>query len=224
MELKVCCCCCCTLFNVAFFDTLKFQAEHDVDARPILVTTSASLADAVDSEIIKQLETLPTAATARVAVSRGCGVVVKSIEEAIAASDAVAPEHLEVMTADAEDVARRCNHYGGLFVGTASAEVFGDYGIGPNHVRSYFIFVLSVGHNRCFLACLGVITLPFSSSRLFLMSKPLTQVLPTAGTGRYTGGLSVFTFLRIRTYMNITDANAAQQIVADAAQLARIEG
>ena len=40
------------------------------------------------------------------------------------------------MTEDAEGVAARCNHYGGLFIGQASAEVFGDYGIGPNHVRA----------------------------------------------------------------------------------------
>lgn len=75
---------------------LLAQSEHDVDARPILVTTSAALADAVDVEIQKQLETLPTAETARVAVSRGCGVVVDSIEAAIAVSDTIAPEHLEV--------------------------------------------------------------------------------------------------------------------------------
>ena len=75
---------------------LLAQSEHDVDARPILVTTSSQLADDVDQEIIKQLKTLSTAETARVAVSRGCAVVVSTIEEAIEASDIVAPEHLEV--------------------------------------------------------------------------------------------------------------------------------
>jgi len=82
----------------------------------------------------------------------------------------VAPEHLEVMTADAAGVSGRCAHYGGLFVGEVAAEVLGDYGCGPNHV------------------------------------------LPTGGTARFSGGLSVFNFLRIRTYMRIDDAEASQQV------------
>lgn len=75
------------------------------------------------------------------------------MEEAIAVCDTVAPEHLEVQVADADAVWKRINNYGGMFIGSNSAEVFGDYGAGPNHV------------------------------------------LPTSGTARYTGGLSVFTFL-----------------------------
>ena len=86
---------------------LLAQAEHDVDARPILVTTSSAIADAVDAELERQLATLPTADTARVAVSRGCAVVVNTIEEAIAASDTVAPEHLEVRLWNIWDLRRR---------------------------------------------------------------------------------------------------------------------
>ena len=48
-------------------------------------------------------------------------------------TEAFSPEHLEVLTSDPDEVARRLRHYGGLFVGAASAEVMGDYGVGPNH-------------------------------------------------------------------------------------------
>lgn len=60
-------------------------------------------------------------------------------------SDAIAPEHLEVMVQDAESVAGRLKHYGAVFVGTASAEVLGDYGAGPNHVLPTGGLARSVG-------------------------------------------------------------------------------
>jgi phosphoribosyl-ATP pyrophosphohydrolase/phosphoribosyl-AMP cyclohydrolase/histidinol dehydrogenase len=59
--------------------------------------------------------------------------VARDLEEAVAACDRLAPEHLQVLTADAEAVATRLRHWGGLFIGAASAEVLGDYGAGPNH-------------------------------------------------------------------------------------------
>lgn len=110
------------------------QAEHDVDALPILVTLDEALVGKVERELESQLATLPTADVARVAVSRGYAVVVDSVDDGVRACDVIAPEHLEVMTREADEVAKRLNHYGGLFVGPASAEVFGDYGAGPNHV------------------------------------------------------------------------------------------
>ena len=165
---------------------LLAQAEHDTDALPVLVTDSDELADAVDVEISRQLAILPTRDTAGVSVRKGFTVVCSSMDEAAAVSDTVAPEHLEVMTENPKEFAQRLRNYGGLFVGARSAEVLGDYGIGPNHV------------------------------------------LPTSGTGRYTGGLSVFTFLRIRTWLRSDEALAEsdefQGAVKDAAALARIEG
>eukprot|EP00968_Pinguiococcus_pyrenoidosus_P001696 scaffold75_cov217-Pinguiococcus_pyrenoidosus.AAC.11 len=104
------------------------------------------------------------------------------MEESIAVSDRLAPEHLEIQTADSQAVANKCSSYGGLFIGRSAAEVLGDYGAGPNHV------------------------------------------LPTGGTGKYTGGLSVHTFLRLRTWMRIDDPEEAQQQVKDSVQLARLEG
>jgi phosphoribosyl-ATP pyrophosphohydrolase/phosphoribosyl-AMP cyclohydrolase/histidinol dehydrogenase len=113
---------------------LLAQAEHDTDALPVLVTTCAALADRVDREIERQLSGLPTAAVARVALERGFTVIAPSLDAAIDVADRVAPEHLEVICRDAEAVARRLRHYGALFVGPATAQVLGDYGIGPNHV------------------------------------------------------------------------------------------
>ncbi|MDX2119103.1 MAG: histidinol dehydrogenase [Planctomycetota bacterium] len=165
---------------------LLAQAEHDTDAVPSLVTTSAALVDDVERELEQQLATLPTAATARAALANGCVVLCGTIEEAIGVADALAPEHLEVMTRDAQGVAERLKHYGGLFIGSHSAEVFGDYGVGPNHV------------------------------------------LPTGGTARFTGGLSVLNFLRVRTWLRMDAAAGNREtlhaVARDAAALGRIEG
>jgi len=112
---------------------LLAQAEHDPDALPVLVTTHAPLADAVDAELARELETLPTRRTAEAALARGFTVVADDLEEAVAVCDRLAPEHLQVITAEPDAVADRLDHWGGLFVGEVSAEVFGDYGVGPNH-------------------------------------------------------------------------------------------
>ncbi len=112
---------------------LLAQAEHDTDARPILVCRSEAFASSVDAELARQLETLSTAETARVAVANGFACICTSDDEMVAVSDRVAPEHLEILTANADELAGRLRHAGALFIGSGSAEVMGDYGIGPNH-------------------------------------------------------------------------------------------
>lgn len=112
---------------------LLAQAEHDPDAVPVLVTTSPSLADAVDGEVARQLSGLPTRATAEAALANGFAVLCDDLAIAASVCDRLAPEHLQILTDDADAVAARLAHWGGLFVGVNSAEVFGDYGIGPNH-------------------------------------------------------------------------------------------
>lgn len=161
---------------------LLAQAEHDEDAVPVLVTTSEQVVRAVEDEIETRLSTLPTAATARAAMRNGYAVVVGSVEEGVRVSDEIAPEHLEIMTRDADRVARSCRNYGAVFVGSQSAEIFGDYGVGPNHV------------------------------------------LPTNGTARFAGGLSVLHFLRVRTWLRMEEGDAARGVAQDAAALARLEG
>ena len=161
---------------------LLAQAEHDVDALPILVSLDAALTDRVEAELARQLAVLPTAPVASQALAKGGVVAVATIEEGIAACDALAPEHLELCLRDADVLAPRLTHFGALFIGSAAAEVLGDYGAGPNHV------------------------------------------LPTGGTARSTGGLSVYTFLRVRTWLRIDDCAAARPLVEDAAWFGRVEG
>lgn len=130
---------------------LLAQAEHDAHASSMLVTTSGALADAVDACLSMQLESLPTRETARAGLANGFCCVVETIDRAIEAADAIAPEHLEICTRDAAGVARRVRHAGGVFIGECSAEVYGDYGFGPNHTlptgaTARFQAGLSVAH------------------------------------------------------------------------------
>lgn len=111
------------------------QAEHDREARAILVTTSKALATAVDAELVKQLADLPRRAIAEAAIQTyGAAVIVASIDEAIVFANAYAPEHLELQLANARDVATRCTSAGAIFVGAFSSEAAGDYLAGGNHV------------------------------------------------------------------------------------------
>jgi histidinol dehydrogenase/phosphoribosyl-ATP pyrophosphohydrolase len=160
---------------------LLAQAEHDPDAVPILVTTDATLPARVERELSRQLEDLPTREIALQSLRNGGVLLAGSIDEAAAFVDAIAPEHLEILTRDANETAARIGNAGAIFVGANAAEVVGDYGIGPNHT------------------------------------------LPTGGTARFRAGLSVFSFLRARTYIEILDPAAAQEIYRDSEMMARIE-
>ncbi len=112
---------------------LLAQAEHDVDARPMLLSTSPLLIDAVDRELTRQLETLPTRDTAAAAVAGGFAMSVPDLDEAVRLCNRIAPEHLELHVEDADRLAPRLGNCGCMFVGSRSAEVLGDYGAGPNH-------------------------------------------------------------------------------------------
>ena len=111
------------------------QAEHDTEARAILVTTSAGLAGAVSSELIAQVATLPRKQIAEASLrTYGAAILVASIDEAIAFTNAYAPEHLELQIANAREHAVRCTTAGAIFVGPYSSEAAGDYLAGGNHV------------------------------------------------------------------------------------------
>lgn len=114
---------------------LLAQAEHDPDARPLLVLLRAEvLAEAVERELLAQLAVLPTREVARSALRNGVVVHVDDDEAAVQVCNRLAPEHLQVLTRDPGRFRALLRHCGGLFLGPASAEVLGDYGIGPNHV------------------------------------------------------------------------------------------
>lgn len=112
---------------------LLAQAEHDTEAATMLVTTSGRVAEEVERELVAQLAVLPTRDVARRALGNGFVCVASSLDEMVELADQIAAEHLEVMCVDANEVAARIRNAGGIFVGSASAEVLGDYGAGPNH-------------------------------------------------------------------------------------------
>ena len=125
------------------------QAEHDVDASAVLLTTSKRLAGAVVREVDRQLATLPTAAVARQSIARNSAVVlVASLDEAVELSNRFAPEHLSIPDAALLPGIR---HAGSVFVGPYSPEAAGDYAAGPNHV-------LPTGGSGRFSSPLGVAT------------------------------------------------------------------
>ncbi len=108
---------------------LLAQAEHDEDARAILVTPDARLARLVADQIAAQM---PVAGPARAALARnGAIVVTRSLDEAIALSERMAPEHV---VCDSAAVAARLTRAGTVFVGAASVQASGDYITGSNHV------------------------------------------------------------------------------------------
>jgi sulfopropanediol 3-dehydrogenase len=110
------------------------QAEHGPDSPAWLVTTSEALGRAAMAEIEKQLETLPTREIAGQAWrDHGEVVVVDGDDEAIAASDEYAPEHLEVMTRRNDYYLAGLRNYGSLFLGEESTVAYGDKGVGTNH-------------------------------------------------------------------------------------------
>lgn len=113
---------------------LLAQAEHDDDARALLITDDWAFARAVDQRIEARLAHLETAATARRSLERRGGFVMLAFDDAPAFCNRLAPEHLSLQGARAQTLASRCTAYGTLFIGENAAEVFGDYGSGPNHV------------------------------------------------------------------------------------------
>jgi histidinol dehydrogenase len=114
---------------------LLAQAEHDELATPILLTTSAEMAEAIGREVERQLKLLPRERIARTSFdARGGAVVVGSVEEAVALGSEFAPEHMCLLVRDAADVAKTVRNAGGIFVGDDAPESLGDYTAGPSHV------------------------------------------------------------------------------------------
>lgn len=144
---------------------LLAQAEHDVVAQPVLVTSSNSLAEKVSEQIELQLDTLTTKVTARQSIDNfGKIIIVDNLEQAAEVANRKAPEHLELALeagSERSKMEELCHNYGSLFIGHYSAEVYGDYAAGLNHT------------------------------------------LPTSGSAKFTGGLSVRMFLKTVTTLRV---------------------
>ncbi len=161
---------------------LLAQAEHDPDARPLLVLSDGVDSSRFEAALARALDDLPTADIARAALRNGWVCSTGSRADARRVCDRVAPEHLALHIRDARAEGARLKDYGALFIGEDAAEVLGDYGAGPNHT------------------------------------------LPTGGTARSFGALSVLAFLRAQTWLQVDDLSTARPLVDDASRLARLEG
>ena len=112
------------------------QAEHDVLAAAVLVTTSPELADAVESEVVRQVGTTRHAQRITEALSgqQSAVIIVDDLDAGLALVNTYAAEHLEIHTREARDVAMRVRNAGAVFVGTWAPVSLGDYAAGSNHV------------------------------------------------------------------------------------------
>ena len=150
---------------------LVAQAEHDVMASPVLITTSEEVAESVNKEIGVRVRRLERAAIIRESLKRqGCIAIVDDLEEALELAARYAPEHLCLMVRDPWRHVGRVRSAGAVFVGDYSHEVLGDYVAGPSHVmptggtaryssglsvRSFLKFSPVVGVDRAASATLG---------------------------------------------------------------------
>ncbi len=114
---------------------LLAQAEHDVNAQSILITDDEQLASDVERAVEAQLTTLPRADIARASWNEfGAIILVKALDEAVTLANAIAAEHLEIITADPESISARIRNAGAIFLGSHTPEAVGDYVGGSNHV------------------------------------------------------------------------------------------
>ena len=161
---------------------LLAQAEHDPAAQSILVTDSAALADAVEQAVARQLQTLPKAEIAGASWRDfGAIILIDKLENAIPLVDRLAPEHLEIETENAEELAGRVRNAGSIFLGSYTPEAIGDYVGGPNHV-------LPTARSARFSSGLGVLDFMKRSSILKCDPAALRALGPAAiALGRSEG-------------------------------------
>ncbi|MBU0628933.1 MAG: histidinol dehydrogenase [Nanoarchaeota archaeon] len=111
------------------------QAEHDLMASAVLITTDEKLAEGVERELNKQLNELNVKSFAAESLRKyGAIVIADDIDSAIDMANGFAPEHLEIIVKDKSKVIEKLNNFGALFIGEYSPEAAGDYVAGPNHV------------------------------------------------------------------------------------------
>jgi len=126
------------------------QAEHDELASAILITDSGMLAEAAAKEIERQLINLKRKKIAKASLNNyGAIILTKNIRDAVAISNTIAPEHLEIMTKKPIDIVPLIENAGAMFLGPWSPEALGDYSAGPNHT-------LPTGGTARFSSPLGV--------------------------------------------------------------------
>ena len=155
---------------------LLAQAEHDQQAQSLLLCWDAAYLDAVAASMARLLPTLPRADIIRSALSqRGALVLTRDLDEALALSNRVAPEHLQLSLDNAAALLEKVQHAGAIFLGRNSAEVFGDYCAGPNHV-------LPTAGTARFSSPLGVYDFQQRSSVICCNDASVRELAPLAAT------------------------------------------
>jgi histidinol dehydrogenase len=153
---------------------LLAQAEHDTAAQSILITDDADFADAVVQAVDAQLAALPRAKTARSSWQDfGAVILVESLDQAPSIADRLAPEHLEIATANPDALAEKISDAGAIFVGRYTPEVIGDYVAGTNHV-------LPTARSARFASGLSVLDFMKRTSLLKLTADSLKALGPSA--------------------------------------------
>ena len=164
---------------------LLAQAEHDASAQSILITDDADLARRGREAVDAQLKSLPRAAVAGASWRDfGAVIVVGGLDEAVPLVDAIAPEHLEIESANAEELAARIRNAGAIFLGPHTPEAIGDYVGGSNHV-------LPTARSARFSSGLGVLDFMKRTSILKCGPEQLRALAPgrdRAGRSRGAGG------------------------------------
>ncbi|KJS37566.1 MAG: histidinol dehydrogenase [Rhodospirillaceae bacterium BRH_c57] len=169
---------------------LLSQAEHDTAAQSILITDDAAFAEAVKQAVERRLLTLPRADIARQSWNdHGALIVVRDMDEAVALTDRIAPEHLELAVEEPMALADRIRNAGAIFLGRYTPEAVGDYVGGPNHV-------LPTARSARFSSGLGVLDFMKRTSLLGCTPEALRAIGPAAVTlaeaeGLQAHGLSV---------------------------------
>ena len=153
---------------------LLAQAEHDSAAQSILITDDPGLADAVAAAVSRQVATLPRRAIAQASWQDfGAIILVKSLADSVALVDRLAPEHLEIMAADAEALCGQIRNAGAIFLGAHTPEAIGDYVGGSNHV-------LPTARSAKFSSGLGVQDFMKRTSILACTAENLRALAPAA--------------------------------------------
>lgn len=163
---------------------LLAQAEHDASAQSVLITDDAALAAQVEKAVESQLRTLARASVAGASWRDfGAIITVGKLDDAITLVDRLAPEHLEIIAVDAEQLAARIRNAGAIFIGAHTPEVIGDYVAGSNHV-------LPTARSARFSSGLGVTDFMKRTSLLKCGPEQLRALGPAAITLGEAEGLS----------------------------------
>jgi len=153
---------------------LLSQAEHDTAAQSVLITDSEAFAESVAAAVERRLTTLPRSSIARESwEAQGAIIVVGDLADATDMVDRIAPEHLELATANPEALAAKIKHAGAIFLGRYTPEAIGDYVAGPNHV-------LPTSRSARFSSGLGVLDFMKRTTMVTCDAASLRRIGPAA--------------------------------------------